>query len=382
MKFLRNTLDKIKPNFEKGGKLSFLHSVFDGLETFMFVPNHTTKSGTHIRDGIDLKRTMFIVVLALIPCTLFGMWNIGYQHSIATGVTNGWFDNFLYGFLQTLPIIVVSYGVGLGIEFTFCQIKGHPINEGFLVSGLLIPLCLPPDIPLWMVAIATAFAVIVGKEVFGGTGMNILNPALTARVFLYIAYPAEMSGDLVWVTGLKEGAGIVDASTGATTLGLLAAGKEMSVSAWDAFIGIIPGSFGETSALLCLLGGAFLVLTGIGSWQIMLSTILGALGMGFILNAVGGNVYYDFPAINHLLIGGFMFGAIFMATDPVSAAQTAKGKWIYGALIGILTVLIRVFNPAYPEGIMFAILFMNVMAPLIDNYVVKSNIKRRLSRVA
>ncbi|MCB0734370.1 MAG: NADH:ubiquinone reductase (Na(+)-transporting) subunit B [Bacteroidetes bacterium] len=382
MKFLRNTLDKIKPNFEKGGKLSFLHSVFDGLETFMFVPNHTTKSGTHIRDGIDLKRTMFIVVLALIPCTLFGMWNIGYQHSIATGVTNGWFDNFLFGFLQTLPIIVVSYGVGLGIEFTFCQIKGHPINEGFLVSGLLIPLCLPPDIPLWMVAIATAFAVIVGKEVFGGTGMNILNPALTARVFLYIAYPAEMSGDLVWVTGLKEGAGIVDASTGATTLGLLAAGKEMSVSAWDAFIGIIPGSFGETSALLCLLGGAFLVLTGIGSWQIMLSTILGALGMGFILNAVGGNVYYDFPAINHLLIGGFMFGAIFMATDPVSAAQTAKGKWIYGALIGILTVLIRVFNPAYPEGIMFAILFMNVMAPLIDNYVVKSNIKRRLSRVA
>jgi len=381
MKFLRNTLDKLKPNFEKGGKLSFLRSVFDGMETFMFVPNHTTKKGSHIRDGIDLKRTMFFVVIALIPVTLFGMWNIGFQHSLSIGQTATIFNDFLFGFLQTLPIIVVSYGVGLGIEFAFAQVKGHGINEGFLVSGLLIPLCLPPDIPLWMVAVATAFAVIVGKEVFGGTGMNILNPALTARVFLYIAYPGEMSGDLVWVTGLAEGTGIVDSFSGATTLGLLAGGQEMVISSWDAFMGWIPGSFAETSTLLCLVGAAFLIITGIGSWTIMLSTVLGGLGMGLILNAIGGNPFYDLPAVDHLLIGGFAFGAIFMATDPVSAAQTARGKWIYGALIGILTVLIRVFNPAYPEGIMFAILFMNVMAPLVDYYVVKSNIKRRLNRV-
>jgi len=347
----------------------------------MFVPNHTTKKGSHIRDGIDLKRTMFFVVIALIPVTLFGMWNIGFQHSLSIGQTATIFNDFLFGFLQTLPIIVVSYGVGLGIEFAFAQVKGHGINEGFLVSGLLIPLCLPPDIPLWMVAVATAFAVIVGKEVFGGTGMNILNPALTARVFLYIAYPGEMSGDLVWVTGLAEGTGIVDSFSGATTLGLLAGGQEMVISSWDAFMGWIPGSFAETSTLLCLVGAAFLIITGIGSWTIMLSTVLGGLGMGLILNAIGGNPFYDLPAVDHLLIGGFAFGAIFMATDPVSAAQTARGKWIYGALIGILTVLIRVFNPAYPEGIMFAILFMNVMAPLVDYYVVKSNIKRRLNRV-
>lgn len=347
----------------------------------MFVPNHTTKKGSHIRDGIDLKRTMFFVVIALIPVTLFGMWNIGFQHSLAIGQTATIFENFLFGLLQTLPIILVSYGVGLGIEFAFAQVKGHGINEGFLVSGLLIPLCLPPDIPLWMVGVATAFAVIVGKEVFGGTGMNILNPALTARVFLYIAYPGEMSGDLVWITGLVEGTDIVDGFSGATTLGLLAGGQEMTTSAWDAFMGWIPGSFAETSTLLCLVGAAFLIITGIGSWTIMLSTFIGGLGMGLILNAIGGNPFYDLPAITHLLIGGFAFGAIFMATDPVSAAQTSRGKWIYGALIGILTVLIRVFNPAYPEGIMFAILFMNVMAPLVDYYVVKSNIKRRLNRV-
>lgn len=381
MKFLKNTLDKLRPHFSKGGKLSFLHSVFDGTETFLFVPSHTTKTGSHIRDGIDLKRTMFFVIIALIPCTLFGMWNIGYQHSLAIGQTATLFENFLFGFLQTLPIIVVSYGVGLGIEFAFAQVKGHTINEGFLVSGLLIPLCLPPDVPLWMVGLATAFAVVVGKEVFGGTGMNLLNPALTARVFLYIAYPGEMSGDLVWVSGLKEGVGIVDGFSGATSLGLLAVGEPMQISAWDAFMGWIPGSFAETSVVMCLIGAAFLIITGIGSWTIMLSTFLGGLGMGLILNMIGGNTYYDFPAINHLLIGGFAFGAIFMATDPVSAAQTGTGKWIYGALIGILTVLIRVFNPAYPEGIMFAILFMNVMAPLIDYYVVRSNIKRRISRV-
>jgi Na+-transporting NADH:ubiquinone oxidoreductase subunit B len=382
MKFLRNKLDKHKPHFQKGGKLSFLHSVFDGLETFMFVPDHTTASGSHIRDGIDLKRTMFIVVMALIPVTLFGMWNIGYQNSVSIGQTETIFNDFLFGFLQTLPIILVSYGVGLGIEFAFAQVKGHGINEGFLVSGLLIPLCLPPDVPLWMVAIATAFAVVVGKEVFGGTGMNILNPALTARVFLYIAYPGEMSGDLVWVTGLKEGgAEIINGFSGATTLGVLAAGEEMSITTWDAFMGWIPGSFAETSTLLCIVGAVFLIITGVGSWTIMVSTVLGGLLMGWILNLIGGNPYYDLPALNHLLIGGFAFGAIFMATDPVSAAQTSTGKWVYGALIGILTVLIRVFNPAYPEGIMFAILFMNVMAPLVDYYVVKSNIKRRLNRV-
>ena len=378
MKFLRNTIDKLKPNFEKGGKLHFLHSTFDGFETFLFVPNHTTKQGAHIRDGIDLKRTMLFVVLALIPCTLFGMWNVGYQHYLALGQEASLMDNLLFGLMKTLPIIIVSYTVGLGIEFAFCQVKGHPINEGFLVSGMLIPLVLPPDISLWMVAIATAFAVVIGKEVFGGTGMNILNPALTARVFLYIAYPVEMAGE-IWVSGIKGGA--VDAASGATTLGILGAGKEATVDTYNAFMGLIPGSIGETSALMCLLGGVFLIATGIGSWRIMLSTVLGALGMGLILNMVGGNPYYDLPAYQHLIIGGFAFGAVFMATDPVSAAQTNRGKWIYGALIGVLTVLIRVFNPAYPEGIMFAILFMNVMAPLVDNYVIKSNIKRRLSRV-
>lgn len=380
MKFLRNTIDKIKPNFEKGGKLSFLHSVFDGFETFLFVPNHTTKSGTHIKDGIDLKRTMFFVIIALIPATLFGIWNVGFQHYHAIDASTTFWDlnNLWFGVLKTLPIIIVSYTVGLGIEFAFCQIKGHPINEGFLVSGMLIPLVLPPDIPLWMVAVATAFAVIVGKEVFGGTGMNILNPALTARVFLYIAYPVEMAGE-IWVSGIGEG--LVDAASGATALGAFGAGKAVSVPVMDSFIGMIPGCIGETSALACLIGGVFLIATGIGSWRIMLSTVLGGLGMGLILNAIGGNPYYELPAYQHLIIGGFAFGAVFMATDPVSAAQTDMGKWIYGALIGVLTILIRVFNPAYPEGIMFAILFMNVMAPLIDNYVVKSNIKRRLSRV-
>ena len=377
MKFLRNTLDKLKPNFEKGGKLHFLHSTFDAIETFMFVPNHTTKQGAHIRDGIDLKRTMFFVIIALIPATIFGIWNLGYQHYTALGeVTNLW-QNLGFGALKTVPIIAVSYIVGLGIEFAFCQAKGHPVNEGFLVSGMLIPLILPPDIPLWMVAVATAFAVIIGKEVFGGTGMNILNPALTARVFLYIAYPVEMAGE-IWVSGIGDG---IDAASGATTLGILGSGKAVTVNAMDAFIGWIPGSIGETSTLMCLIGALFLIVTGIGSWRIMLATVLGALGMGLILNAVGGNPYYDLPAYQHLIVGGFAFGAVFMATDPVSAAQTDRGKWIYGILIGVLTVLIRVFNPAYPEGIMFAILFMNVMAPIVDNFVIRSNIKRRLNRV-
>jgi Na+-transporting NADH:ubiquinone oxidoreductase subunit B len=300
--------------------------------------------------------------------------------------------NIWYGLLKSLTIIIVSYGVGLGIEFAFCQMKGHPVNEGFLVTGLLIPMCLPPDIPLVLVAIATAFAVIVGKEVFGGTGMNILNPALTARVFLYFAYPGDMSGDEVWVAADK--ANWVDGYSGATNLAevykassygakefITGAGGTLKASAWDSFIGIIPGSIGETSTLMILIGAALLIATGIGSWKIMLSTFIGGYLMGLILNSVGGNAYYDMPAYYHLIIGGFAFGAVFMATDPVSAAQTETGKWIYGLLVGILTVLIRLFNPAYPEGIMLAILLMNVLAPLIDNYVIEANIKRRLKRV-
>lgn len=388
MKFLRNTLDKIKPNFSKGGKLSFLHSSFDAFETFLFVPNHTTSKGAHIRDGIDLKRTMFTVVIAMIPAMIFGMWNVGFQFHKALGVEADLWANLFYGLMQTLPIIIVSYGVGLGIEFFFCQIKGHPVNEGFLVTGLLIPLCLPPDIPLVLVGLATAFAVIVGKEVFGGTGMNILNPALTARVFLYFAYPTTMSGDEVWVAAKKDqwidsysGATNLAEVYGASTSGASFQNNTLSASAWDSFMGWIPGSIGETSTLAILIGAAILILSGIGSWKIMLSTFAGGWLMGLILNAVGGNAYYEMPAYYHLIIGGFAFGAVYMATDPVSAAQTERGKWIYGFLIGLITVLIRVFNPAYPEGIMLAILLMNVLAPMIDNYVLESNIKRRLSRV-
>lgn len=383
MKFLKDTFDNLRPNFEKGGKLHFLHSTFDAFETFTFVPDKTTQQGAHIRDGIDLKRTMFTVVIALIPALLFGMWNVGYQQNLAVGVTDATLlDNFWIGFLQVLPIIMVSYVVGLGIEFTFCQIKGHPVNEGFLVSGMLIPLCLPPDIPLWMVAVATAFAVIVGKEVFGGTGMNILNPALTARVFLYIAYPSEMSGDLVWINGMKEGAGIVDVFSGATSLGLLGTGQNITASAYESFMGIIPGSIGETSTLMVLIGAIILIATGIGSWKIMAGVFAGGYATAALIQMIPGDIpFYNLDAFQHLIIGGFAFGAVFMATDPVSAAQTERGKWVYGILIGVLTILIRVFNPAYPEGIMFAILFMNVMAPLVDYYVIKSNIKRRLSRV-
>jgi Na+-transporting NADH:ubiquinone oxidoreductase subunit B len=382
MKFLRKKLDELKPNFQKGGKLSFLHSTFDALETFMFVPNHVTHNGTHIKDGIDLKRTMFMVVLALLPATLFGMWNVGFQHFRALGQESEFFDQFLFGLIQVTPIIVVSYLVGLGIEFAFCQVKGHPVNEGFLVSGLLIPLTLPPDIPLWMVGLGTAFAVVLGKEVFGGTGMNILNPALTARVFLYFAYPGAMSGDEVWVAA--DPAKWADGFSGATSLGLSAVGKPLEYSNWDLFIGAIPGSIGETSVVMCLIGAAFLIFTGIGSWKIMLSVFVGGFFMASILKLAGlgsESTYLAMDPITHLVIGGFAFGAVFMATDPVSAAQTERGKIIYGLLIGILTILIRVFNPAYPEGIMMAILLMNVFAPLVDYYVVQGNIKRRLNRV-
>jgi Na+-transporting NADH:ubiquinone oxidoreductase subunit B len=392
MKFLHKQLDKIRPNFQKGGKFYWLHSTFDATETFLFVPGETTHNGSHIRDGIDLKRTMITVVVAMLPVLLFGLWNTGYQHYTALGdaeSAKSIFDCAIYGLIQVLPIIVVSYGVGLGIEFAFCQIKGHKVNEGFLVTGMLIPLCLPPTIPLWMVAVGTAFAVIIGKEVFGGTGMNLLNPALTARVFLFFAYPAFMSGEYradqeyVWFSANR--ADVVDGFSGATMLSQVAEGKQLSYSAWDAFMGAIPGSVGETSTLACLIGAAILIITGIGSWRIMVATFLGGAAMGLLLNVLGplvapNNVFMAMPFYYHLIIGGFAFGAVYMATDPVSAAQTNKGKVIYGLLIGILCVLIRVFNPAYPEGMMLAILLMNVFAPLVDHFVVNANKKRRLAR--
>lgn len=387
MNALRRTLDKIKPNVEKGGKFHFLKSTFEGFETFLFVPNTVTSTGTHIRDAFDMKRAMIMVVLAMVPALLFGMWNTGHQHFLATGAEVTFWETFWFGFLRVLPIIVVSYVTGLGIEFVFAQIRDHEINEGFLVSGMLIPLVMPVDVPLWMVAVSTAFAVIIGKEVFGGTGMNILNPALTARAFLFFAYPTKMSGDKVWIAGLDKGIETVDGFSGATILGQAASdispvtnGVGEAFTTWDKFLGVIPGSIGETSTLAILLGGLFLMFVGVGSWKIMLSTFAGGAVMGLILNAFGGNVLMEMPFWEHLIVGGFAFGAVFMATDPVSAAQTERGKWIYGFLIGFLAILIRVFNPGYPEGVMLAILLMNVFAPLIDHYVVEGNIRRRLKR--
>lgn len=379
MKLFRNLLDTIKPNFEKGGKLEKFYPAYDAIETFLFVPGHVTHSGTHVRDAIDLKRTMIMVVIAMVPCLLFGMWNTGYQHDLALGLNNSLLDRFIFGALKVLPLVLVSYGVGLGIEFAAAIIRKHQINEGFLVSGMLIPLVMPVDVPLWMVGISTAFAVIIGKEVFGGTGMNILNVALTARAFLFFAYPTKMSGNEVWIhTGGEE---TVDGYTGATPLGDAAAGlAERLPSFNEAFIGTIPGSIGETSMLACLIGGFILLFTGVGSWRIMLSVFAGGYVMGLIFNAFGTNTLMQVPALTHLALGGFAFGAVYMATDPVTASQTQTGKLIYGFLIGLLAVMIRVFNPAYPEGMMLAILFMNVMAPLIDHYVVEANIKQRLKR--
>lgn len=382
MKSLRGYLDKIKPKFEKGGKFEKFHSTFEAFESFMFVPDAVTTKGTHIRDANDMKRTMTVVVLALVPALLFGMWNVGNQHFLATGQEASFWQSFFTGFISVLPIIVVSYVVGLGIEFAFAQYRGHEVNEGFLVTGMLIPLVLPVDVPLWMVALATAFAVIIGKEVFGGTGMNIFNPALTARAFLFFAYPSYMSGNEVWTHGMIKGEGIIDSFTGATPLAEAAAGnidKLPSVS--DMFFGFIPGSIGETSTLAILIGAAILLFTGVGSARIMISTVVGGLVMGLILNIFAVNPYMEVPAYQHLMLGGFAFGAVFMATDPVSAAQTAKGKIIYGFLIGFLAILIRVLNPAYPEGMMLAILLMNVFAPLIDHYVIEANISKRLKRV-
>lgn len=381
MKSLRRYIDKIKPHFEKGGKFAKLESTFEAFESFLFVSNKVTSKGTHVRDANDMKRTMIVVVLALVPTVLFGMWNVGFHHYAATGQEGTLFELFWLGFLRVFPIIVVSYVVGLGIEFAFAQYRGHEVNEGFLVSGILIPLVLPVDTPLWMVAVATAFAVVIGKEVFGGTGMNILNPALTARAFLFFAYPSYMSGNAVWTHGMMSGEGIIDSYSGATPLAEAAAGNiDKLPSTIEMFFGTIPGSIGETSTLAILIGALILIITGIGSARIMISTVVGGLVMGLLLNIFAVNPFMEIPFWQHLLLGGFAFGAVFMATDPVSAAQTAKGKIIYGFLIGFLAILIRVVNPAYPEGVMLAILLMNVFAPLIDHYVIEGNIKKRLKR--
>ena len=392
---LRQYVNKLKPHFMKGGKLEKLHSVFDGFETFLFVPNTTSKNGTHIHDAIDSKRTMIMVVVALVPALLFGMFNVGYQHFLATGQVVGFWDTFIFGALAVLPIVVVSYGVGLGIEFAIAQIKGHEIHEGFLVSGMLIPLIVPVDTPLWMIAVATAFSVIFAKEAFGGTGMNIFNVALVARAFLFFAYPTYMSGDTVWVrTGTTFGLGggtTVDSYSGATVLGEVATATTQNVQLtnivgnpigfWDGFMGLIPGSVGETSTLAILLGAAIILLTGIASWKVMLSVFAGGALMAIVFNNFGPDTAVaHFPWYNHLVFGGFAFGAVFMATDPVTASRTDRGKWIYGFLIGALAIIIRVLNPGYPEGMMLAILFMNIFAPLIDFYVVEGNIKKRLKR--
>ena len=357
---LRKFVDKIKPTFSEGGKLGFLHSTFEGFETFLFVPNTTTTKGAHIRDCNDIKRVMIVVVLALIPALLMGMYNIGYQAGI-----EGILPAFWFGFLEMLPMIIVSYVTGLAIEFAFAQKRKHEINEGFLVSGLLIPMVMPISVPLWIVALSTAFAVIIGKEVFGGTGMNVFNPALLARAFAFFAYTPQMSGEAVWYA---------DSKTGATALEQLSTTGDMQWSALDAFIGLIPGSAGETSTAAILLGAAILLFTGVASWRIMLSVFVGGLAFGYLFDAVGMT---EFPAYYHLLVGGFAFGAVFMATDPVTSAQTNAGKWIYGFMVGALAILIRVVNPAYPEGMMLSILFMNALAPLIDYFVVERNIARR-----
>ena len=397
MKALRNYLNKIKPNFEEGGKLSMFRSVFEGFETFLFVPNETSKSGVHIHDSIDSKRTMIIVVIALIPALLFGMYNTGYQHYLAIGNDPGIWMTFLFGFLAVLPKIVVSYVVGLGIEFIVAQWKKEEIQEGFLVSGILIPMIVPIDTPLWMIAVATAFAVVFAKEVFGGTGYNIFNVALITRAFLFFAYPAAMSGDSIFVRTADTfgiGAGqVVDAYSGATPLGQIGiAGNESigsfqtvdilgnPLSSMDMFIGLIPGSIGETSVLAILIGAAILLFTGIASWKTILSCFAGGAFTAAIFNLIGTTVPMTVSPLDHILLGGFAFGAVFMATDPVTSARTETGKYIYGFLIGVLAIVIRVLNPGYPEGMMLAILLMNVFAPLIDYYVVEGNIKHRLKR--
>jgi len=377
MKLFRNILNSVKPHFEKGGKLEKMYPAYDAFETFLFVPDHTAKSGAHIRDGIDLKRTMITVVLSLMPALLFGMWNVGQLHFNALGETYTTMSAFMFGMWEILPLIIVSYGVGLGIEFAFAISRGHSVNEGYLVTGMLIPLIMPVDVPLWMLGVSVAFAVIIGKEVFGGTGMNILNPALTARAFLFFAYPSFMSGDKVWVNA--EG---VDGFSMATPLADLAANIPIDMSLVGSFfIGTIPGSVGETSFIAIMIGAAILLISGIASWRTMISVFAGGYIMGLLFNLWGLNEFMNLPAHLHLILGGFAFGAVFMATDPVTASQTNRGKIIVGFLIGVFAVLIRVFNPAYPEGMMLSILLLNVFAPLVDHYVIHANINRRLKRV-
>ena len=388
MSALRNYLDKIKPNFEEGGKLHAFRSVFDGFETFLLVPSNTAKSGTHIHDAIDSKRIMSLVVIALIPAMLFGMYNVGYQHFNATGAEGGFWAMFIYGFLAVLPKIIVSYVVGLGIEFTVAQWKNEEIQEGFLVSGILIPLIVPIDCPLWILAIATAFAVIFAKEVFGGTGMNVFNVALITRAFLFFAYPTKMSGDAVWVSGDSIlGLGkTVDGLTVATPLGQAAtatASTGFPEFNMDMITGFIPGSIGETSVIAIAIGAVILLWTGVASWKTMCSVFVGGALMAWIFNAVGPDTAIaNMPWYEHLVLGGFCFGAVFMATDPVTSARTECGKYIYGFLIGVMAIVIRVLNPGYPEGMMLAILLMNIFAPLIDYCVVQSNISKREKRVA
>ena len=380
MKLFRNILNTVKPHFEKGGKLEKMYPAYDAFETFLFVPDHTTKLGSHIRDAIDLKRTMITVLIALMPALLFGMWNVGQLHFTVIGESFTLMSAFTFGALKMLPLIAISYGVGLSIEFAFAISRGHSVNEGYLVTGMLIPMVMPIDIPLWMLAVSVVFAVIIGKEVFGGTGMNILNPALTARAFLFFAYPTYMSGDKVWIhTGEKM---TVDGFSGATPLADLAANIPVDMSLISSFFnGTIPGSVGETSTIAILLGAAILIFTGIGSWRTMLSVFIGGYIMSLLFNLWGVNELMLLPAHLHLILGGFAFGAVFMATDPVTAAQTNKGKYIVGFLIGVFAIIIRVFNPAYPEGMMMAILLLNIFAPLVDHYVIAANIKRRLKRI-
>ena len=410
MKFLRKIFDDAHHKLSANEKTKKFFPLIDAFDTLMFTPNHVTSKGSHIRDAIDLKRTMMIVIIALVPCLLFGIYNTGYQHYRVLNELGdvNFLEIVLKGSLIVLPLVVVSYGAGLFVEFIFAIKNGHTVQEGFLVSGMLIPLCMPADVPLWMVAVATIFAVVIGKEVFGGTGMNILNVALTARAFLFFAHPTKMSGNEVWVTEFSElkgkkyaslvsegnPEGLLDGSSGATALGDLAStlggfSPETITSKFEvgtfsfmnSFIGLVPGSVGETSALMCLIGASLLLWTGIASWRVIFSFFAGGFVMATILNLIGGSFYFELPAIHQLMLGGFMFGMVFMATDPVTAAHTNAGKFIYGFLGGFLGILIRMVNPAYPEGIMLAILIANVFAPLIDHMVIQNNIKRRLNRL-
>ena len=404
MKSLRNQLDnKIKPHFEKGGKFEKLHALYDAIDTFLYVPNATSQSGVHIHDASDTKRTMSLVILALMPALLFGMYNVGYQHYLAIGEIPVLWNCFLFGLLAILPKIIVSYAVGLGIEIIVAQIKGHEVHEGFLVSGMLIPMIVPVDLPLWMLAVATAFAVIFAKEVFGGTGYNIFNVALVARAFLFFAYPSKMTGEHVFVraensfgignANVVEGVTqTIDAFSGATPLSQIETATENTVTLvdvtghvltyWDMFLGFIPGSIGETSKLAILIGAIIMIVFGVASWKTMISVFVGGILTALLVNQFAVNAVMQITPLEHILLGGFAFGAVFMATDPVTSARTESGKWVYGFLIGVIAVLIRVFNPGYPEGMMLAILFMNAFAPLIDYVVVGQNIKRRMKRGA